>query len=192
MTAVAVVCLAVAPAAADGRAVDDPDDTGGRLDVLNISHAHVEMTSGQSLLRHVVRTYEAWDNSAFNNEGRPFPTRMRLSFNLDLDPFVERTLEVAVTQDGNLYATMFGHKAKRESAVRGYARVARPDDYSIELVFPKSLLKRGLETYRWRLQTQFDDPEDPNCGDTGTVYVICTDNAPDQGWVKHRLSGAGH
>lgn len=179
--AAALVVTAAAPAWGDDAVMDDPDDTGGAFDVVQASHGHVRLSSGQTLLRHGFELAEAWENEALKGHSN----RIVLLFDLGGDRRPERRMDISVSEDGSLVAPMVAERGRKPDVVRGYAHVWRPSETAVEIVFPRSLLARRLERYGWRLETLYHHDDDPDCGIITDVYVICYDTAPDRGRYEH-------
>jgi hypothetical protein len=180
------ILMLASVAHADTRTVPDPDDTGGPLDVMTITQRHIETTQpGQRLLVHSIEMYEPWDNSVLADS----PNSMSIYFDIDGDLQVERELLIGANGDGSLGGIMFSlHPRGGRGRVRGFARVTRPDDRTVEVTFPKVLLEKGITRYRWNVHTLTDSPDDPECGNQGDTYVYCGDNAPQTTlYIKHRL-----
>jgi hypothetical protein len=60
--------------------------------------------------------------------------------------------------------------------------VSRPDRKSIRITLKKSLLKRGLTSYRWTAYTYL------NQGESGCTELVCLDSVPDdRSGIRHRL-----
>jgi hypothetical protein len=126
---------------------------------------------------------EEWPSSVLD-DGHPY-NDLSIGFNIDEDARLERELVFGRTEDGSLYAVM--QSGGRKRSTRGYAKVSRPDERTVVAVFPRNLLRRGLDSYQWMVESRYHHPDDPDCGDTGGVAVSCYDRAPDKGTIAHRL-----
>lgn len=168
-----VIVIAAMPVWADGLSRDDPDDAGHQLDVAETSHGHLKVRGGR-FLTHRISTFEAWENSVLEGSS------LRIFFNLDRDPETERTLLVTLNEDGSLNAEMHGN-----GKLRGYARAWRPDDRTVKVAFPPSLLRRGLEVYRWRVETVGPGFPEQKC--SPDPDQPCLDLVPDRGFIRHKL-----
>jgi hypothetical protein len=174
----------VTSASADNRSFNDPNDTDGPFDIASVleGHRHPRQEERSNQLVHEMQMYEAW----VNGEASSY-TSLEFQFNLDHDESVERTLRITPNADDSLYAVM----TDRRDRVRGYARVWRPDDRTVRVVFPLRLLKAGIQSYRWRAYTYHGIPD----GETCTIHTTspgpqkpCIDTAPDDfGFNRHDL-----
>lgn len=81
-------------------------------------------------------------------------------------------------EDSSLIASMLDVTSGQG---RGYARVRRPDNKTIEVSFPPLMLKKGISTYRWYVNA--DSGESGLCA----LEQPCIDRAQEEGSIKHRL-----
>lgn len=172
LTAAGGVVLAAAASPlvwADVKAISDPRDSRGKLDVVRAEARHMRGAPG--FVKHVV---------TFEDRNGP-PDGLSLGFRFRTSDSVRRrTIFVKVNPDGGLFGEMH-----RPGVAVGYVRAWRPDRSRIAVAFPTSLLSRNIERYRWAVLTDYID-RDANCADTD-VIGNCIDRAPDDGWVTHRL-----
>ena len=162
---VASVALLSTKSQADTKLVQDADDTAGALDVSEVGHSH-----GQNrLLIHRLSTYESWSNDVLLDEGTAF------WFEFFPAGGNEKYVRVDVSPDGNLYGEVIRWDGE---TILAYVKVWRPDDRTIQIEFPKRILKLGLHRYSWNVASTFRQPGASECG--GDPYV-CSDHVPDQG-----------
>ena len=158
-------------ATASTRQVTDADDTGGRLDVVAITHGHTP----DGLLRHTLRTQRAWPSSLLADGTVTFVFRVGIRF---------RTLDVR-QRDGLLVGRICTDRSSDGGGLVRCSRdvsVTRPDRQTLQVALAPRLLKRGMTAYRWQVVTLLDNQEG------GCRSVVCADQVPDDGgWVKHRL-----
>jgi hypothetical protein len=175
----AVLLAALGPQAAwgDGKALRDRNDARGPLDIARISHAHRGKADSARLV-HTMRLRHAW--CAHKLRDRAFAI-----FYFDLrgrrgdEP--ERTVQVYYL-DGTLVADMFDHVG--EGGHVGEVTLRRPNARTVRVSFPKSMLRKGLRSYKWKAATLVQGYG--KCrGQDG-----CIDWAPDgrtTRTLKHRL-----
>lgn len=175
--AAALSCLITAGSAFAGGSSTDPDDTFGPLDVRSMTEA----TAPGQQLYHSVTMWPKWSNSAV----RAKLNYIRLGFNLDADRVVERHLEIHVYQ-GSLFAAMTCDCGGKDKLI-GYAKVWRPDEHTVAVEFPKSMLGAKIHRYRWAVWTRFASPNNQNCFQGGDVVAACYDRAPNTGWLVHEF-----
>lgn len=177
--------LSAGMAVADAKSVPDGDDSPGRFDVERADASHDEEGLERfGVLRHEIVMYDEWDGTDLEYGSN----MILISFDLNNDGNAERTLSVEANSDGSLYGVMRG-PTRTSSYLRGYARAWRDDTRSVTLAFPRRLLRKGLERYRWRVFTDYADPGYEDCPGNidKDVYRNCLDHAPDRGWVRHKL-----
>ena len=154
----------------------DADDASGAFDIASIEQTQqTSMVSATTEIVHHITTYEAWSDDALAG-----PAYMEMSFDLDGDPSsFERTLIIDLDEDDStLRATMLDASTGQS---RGYAAVARPDDKTIAVRFPPLLLKKAVRVYSWFAYV--DSGAQELCAPTDP----CTDRAPDDALMRHRL-----
>ena len=144
------------------------------LDIAEIAHGH----DGR-LLTHRLTTHEAWTVEDLDNA-----SRILFRFSTDPDGAVEREVRVD-SGNGELWAVMFSGAGKSLGSVE----VDRPNNRSVRIRFLPSMLKEGLERYRWRTKTNAQGCDNP---DTETDPIAaskrCMDYAPNaEGELRHRL-----
>ena len=183
LVVVVAIPLLLAPALrADTRRWHDGNNARGPLDIASISQGHRMGPKGVRQLVHTVRLHRAWPVKKLKHRGF-----VHLNFELrgHRDGPQERTVWI-VYRKGRLVATMYatlGDPPKR------LARVAlwRPDWRTVKVAFPKSLLRKGLEPYRWNAMSFVED-RDPLCPRRGDG---CWDWAPNpedgRRYVRHVL-----
>ena len=173
LATVSVLLVVALPgtAAASERTVADPDDAPGRLDVIAVTHGHVD-----DLLEHSVRTQRQWASSVLADGTLTLVFRIGPRFRtLDVDYRNGRLVGVICTDrtaDGG------GGLVRCSRDVT----VTRPDRRTVSVTLAPGLLRRDLHRYRWQVVTQLDS------GEGGCQEVVCFDQVPDDGrWVRHRL-----
>jgi hypothetical protein len=158
------------------KSFSDPDDTAGGLDIAALEQTQESsMTSATTEIVHRITMVEDWTNDALAG-----PAYMELYFDLDgeADSF-ERILTIDLdAEEGTLWASMLDPTTGQG---RGYAAVSRPDGKTIEVRVPPLLLKRGVDSYRWYAYV------DGGQFDLCPTGESCTDRAPDQGLIVHKL-----
>lgn len=192
--AVALVSLSLmtSPATAHLQAPVDDDDSPGTLDIVVVRHRHRvyetaqthpsrQSTSTELSFRLV--TYEKWEGSVLSG-GHNF---ISFEFNLDGDDGIERCL--VVTKGRNeMLGRMYKDCKYAEDELAGSASVSRPDKHSIHTAFPRKLLRRGIESYRWRAVTSYEDEQTSECAPqdppSAGGYGTCLDATK---WKSHRL-----
>lgn len=133
---------------------------------------------GVPQLVHTVRFHRAWPVKKVRHRGF-----VHLNFDLrgHRDSPQERSIWITYRK-GRLIATMYatlGDPPKR------LARVAlwRPDWRTVKVAFPKSLLRRGLERYKWNAMSFVEGRHDACPRRNG-----CTDWTPNgRRYVRHVL-----
>jgi len=158
------------------EALSDADDSPGPLDIAAIEQTQESSeTSITTEIVHRIKTFEE-----FSDTDLAGPARMELGFDLDKKPAtIERMLLIDLDErDSTVRATMLNTKTGQS---RGYAAVFRPDDSTLEVRFPPTLLNEGAHDYRWYAST--DAGETTEC----PLESPCLDRAPDTTLIRHRL-----
>ena len=169
---VATLALSAAPIAsvrADRARHRDRNDARGPLDVAAISHRHRTTSEGRDLLVHTIRLHEAWPVKKLRHRGFA-----NVYFELPGHPGSppERALQIEY-ESGRLVAHMYDSQGDPPRLVRR-VRLNRPDWRTVRVVFTKSLLRKGLERYKWNAVT-FVEGGHELCSRRGG----CADWAPD-------------
>ena len=114
------------------------------LDVAEIGHGHAR--SGRTiLLVHRIRFQSEVDSSdLYQGFGG-----VQLLIDVDRDRGYERAIRFVLNNDGSMAAEAYAPGPR----VVGYANWWRPDARTVKIAFPKSLLKRDLRVYRWKVLT---------------------------------------
>ncbi|HYI44049.1 MAG TPA: hypothetical protein VE174_01115 [Actinomycetota bacterium] len=171
-------------AVADDISFTDADDSSGRFDIASYAASHIEESGVKMTLKHDVVMYDEWaDTEVGPGNG------IRISFDVNDDGITERTLSVRGNSDGSFYGVMFANN-KGKVEFRGYARVWREDSRSVSFAFPRRMLRRGLDSYGWRVSTVYSDSDNEDCPGNpsgGDVTEHCFDYGPDSGTVTHVL-----
>ena len=171
---------------ADDLARDDPDDTEGLLDVSSIAHGHFDTSNPRrKVLTHHVETFDNWENDILSSE--VFPSYIEIVFNIDSDPAIERYMHISASEDGSLQAEMFSRQPDRVDSSKGYAFAWRPDERSLGVAFPRSLLRKRIKSYRWYVSTAYHESGHKDCDKEGDVVTWCQDEAPNAETVRHKL-----
>lgn len=103
-------------------------------------------------------------------------------FNTDDDPRFERRLWIQV-RGGTFFARMDQPTGRRD--IFGFAQVWQPEASSILVQFPRSLLGRRVDRYRYYVWSGFHRDVHPDCGNVDDMVNICFDRAPDAGTIFH-------
>ena len=165
---------------ADSSQVPDPDDTDGSLDIAEASYRHDESAYGGSILVHRLRTYESWETQTLDGEN----SFVSLEIYVDSRRGVDVALEIFPNSDGSLYGEVVRYYRNSTHKFLSYARVWRPDQNSISVLFPRKYLGSNIDSYRWAFVTIYSDPSDENCrGVQGDVVQLCEDFVAG----RHRL-----
>lgn len=173
-TALLLVSLGPAPAWADRKAFRDGNDTRGALDIARVTQAH-----RNHRLVHTMRLHRAWPvkkigNHAFamfyfqlRGHGRRLP---------------ERTVQIDF-HGGRLVAHMFDTLVKPAQHL-GRVTLRRPSWRTLRVSFPKSMLRPGLQGYKWNAATHVE-----RGWGSCRQALGCTDWAPDRRvkYVRHVL-----
>ncbi|MDQ3952929.1 MAG: hypothetical protein M3279_08220 [Actinomycetota bacterium] len=178
MTAALLTALAPPAAWSDGGSARDRNDARGPLDIARVSHAH-RGSAGSATLVHTMRLRSAWPVKKLR--GNAFAL-----FYFDLrgrrGAGAERTVQVQY-ENGRLVAHMFDQVNSGQHV--GAVTLRRPDRRTIRVSFPKSMLRKGLRSYKWNAATLVETPRG-TCRSPG-----CIDWAPHgrKGlrYVKHAL-----
>lgn len=180
------IALVTVSASANVMEVSDPRDMPeDAIDIANAEHGHerhevnVAPFRHQRLLRHRLTMHEEWTYR------EPAQIRIGLWFNVDSDAQVERELRLHIEDPDAPYAEMTDQRGR----VRGFAKLSRPNQHSIQFVFPKVLLKKRLTRYRWRAwaTSEFTPPPECRPPNPPCPMPLPLDHAPDQGWIRHEL-----
>lgn len=161
---------------ADTTVIDDPQEAiYTPIDAQQASHGHAAQSEfagggalGASVLVHDVTMYDAWSN----HQLRSFELRLR-----SRQWRVPRRVFVASNDDGTFYGTIWSR-----DRLRGYARVHRPDERTLRILFPKGALGEDVRRYRWVavMTGPWECPEGAECAPPPVERV------PDTGTVLHR------
>lgn len=157
------------------KTMSDPDDMTGALDVAGMEQTQESsMTSATTEIVHRLTMFEPWGNDAL--AGNAF---MEMYLDIDDDPAsVERVITIDLDEeDSTLWASMIDATTGQS---RGYARVRRPDDKTLEVRFPPTMVRKGLRSYRWYALV---DGAAESCPEGES----CIDTIPDTGSMRHRL-----
>jgi hypothetical protein len=181
LAAVVLGALFVPSARADQATLQDPNDAEGPMDIRTISHGHKrvqldEVGRYQHLLVHRFVTYEAWDDSEVD--------RSRIAFLFSEKNEWGRALMIRRDNSGALYGEMLGNHEK----IVGYARVTRPDDSSLRVLFPKSLFPPGVSSYRWSVNIQPNLKAHPECIHDPSSDVVQNDCLDTAAFLRHDLN----
>lgn len=174
---VAVTILAsLAPTAAwaRGKAFRDSNDTRGRLDIARVSHSH---RKGQ--VTHTMNLHRAWPVDKLGTHGFAI-FYFQLRGNGRKLP--ERTVQIDY-HGGRLVAHMFDTLAKPAHHL-GRVTLVRPNARTLRVSFPKSMLREGVQSYKWNAATHVERGRG-SC----KQRMGCTDWAPDRRvkYVRHVL-----
>lgn len=172
----------------------DEDDSPGGLDlvagrqrdrVYYIASTHPDTRSRRTEIVLKLVTYEEWQDLG----GSAGQTFVAFEFDTDSDGRLDRCIKIGA--DGTLKAWMykdsFGCAIGVEESKIGSRTARRPDDHSIKVIIPKRWLGRGLESYRWRAVTSFEEEGHPECAPPDPRpperrYATCLDVTR---WAKH-------
>lgn len=190
----AVLIGAATSARGSTASYDDADESASALDIARIRHSHRVLQSGQGILRHKLRTHDSWETSLLE-QAEVAAISLHFDTNRDRDPATrgigfcgegyERIMRVKLNEDGSLY----GEISNARNRILGYARVWRPDDRSVILEFPKRSLRKKLSSYHWCADTAYHEESQPSdqCGESDGVFTLCTDRAPKNWALFHKL-----
>ena len=157
------------------KSFTDPNDSAGPFDIVGLEQTQSSSeTSATTEIVHRITMAEPWTNDDLAG-----PSYMELYFDLDGDSeAMERILTIDLNEDdGTMWASMLDPWTGQS---RGYARVRRTDDSTLEVAFPPLLLRKGIRSYRWYAVAD---------GSSAEVCAVqtCADTAPDSGLFRHRL-----
>lgn len=180
--AVLLAATLTTPAAlADGAKLRDRNDTRGVLDVSRISHGHRTTRAGEHQLVHTIRLHDPWPVKKLRDHGFAL-IYFELAGHPDNPP--ERTLQIEY-EDRRLVAHMYNSMGDPSKHMRKVA-LWRPDWRTVRVAFPKALLRKSLQRYKWNAVT-FVDEREGMCSRGGG----CTDWAPNLSdgleYVRHVL-----
>ncbi len=198
-TAIAGLITLAATAAAFGHVQTslDEDDSPGGLDlvagrqrdrVYYIVSLHPKKTSRHTEIVLKLVTYEEW-HSLGGSLGMTF---VGFEFDTDGDEEFDRCIKIGAdgTMKAHMYKSVFsGCVLGSDDARIGSRRTRRPDDHSIKVIIPKRWLGRGLDSYRWRAVTSFEEEGHPDCPPPDPrpperQYGACLDVTR---WAKHNF-----
>jgi len=171
LVAVIAVVKSGAPVAwAEPSGVRDPrGDVRGRaaLDLAYVQHA-----DEKGILVHTLTTYDRWRPALLAGGGE-----ISFYFDTNGDEAFERRLDVRFA-GGQLSAVM----RDRRGSLVGRGQVLRSGPKSVVVAFHRSLLRAGIQQYRWFAFTGY------RCRHR---YKVCGDTVPRRGtWISHQL-GSG-
>lgn len=157
-------------------AMSDPDDSPGPLDISSIEQT--QESSETSATTEVVQRIKTFEG--FTDEDLAGPARLEMGFDLDnKGKDFERILLIDLDErDSKLRASMFNPMTGQS---RGYAAVFRPDENTLEVRFPPTLLNEGEHDFSWNAFS--DGGETSDC----PLESPCMDTAPDTTLMRHRL-----
>ena len=150
----------------------DPDDIAGPLDVSSATHSqHADEAALRTHLTHALTFTEDLGDAPLAGSG----DHVQFLFDTnDTSGTIERILTVD-SVEGILRAEM----TDSSGTVVGQAAVTT-DGATLNVDFPKGLLRRGIGRYRWAAITH--DASSTSCASTA-----CDDRAPDSGLFSHNL-----
>ncbi len=160
---------------ADSRSVRDPNDTGGRFDVVLLAHSH----SGGDKLVHRLRMAARWSNRTLRGDNVIY-----IWFSTDSDSYAERRI-VIDRRRGDLVAGMENYDESSDGAGVGYvgrAAVSRPTNRAVQVRFPKTFLGDDVSSYKWSATTYFQNNKSKTCNHS------CRDQAPEFGEKRARIT----
>ena len=158
-TAALVVLAFDTLAFANSEFASDPDDPGTQmaLDIVRFGHGHRRHESVRVLTHHV-EFESAVDSTEFYQDFGGLQLYFDVNRSRAGD---ERTVRFRPNPDGTVSASMYS----TSGAFRGFVNWWRPDDRTVTIEFRKSLLKKDLGRYSWRVDAIQDAPCEP--GDPG-------------------------
>ena len=181
MTTVVVnLVLFVGPVAAEMKAVRDPDDTSGRLDVKVLSHRHARQGG---VLIHRLGTYHNWRSRRLRGDGN----HIDLWFSTDREDRYAEKRVVIDFKSGELRAWIQSYEEISDGAAVGPLRriqVRRPNRHSVAVLFKRQALVGKHGKYGWSASTSFRSARSAECNARG-----CFDSAPvgaKRGLISHR------
>lgn len=185
--AIVMTAVITPGASSDTATISDPDDAPSvGLDIQSAAHGHVtyetrsEPFVKRRLIEHTLTAWDAWSNDALDAGNY-----IAFHFFVPGDRFEDKTLYVEQGPDGTLFGEM---RDSTSDTIVGFARVTRPSEASVEVAFPKRLLRANLSRYRWSVTT-FVEGDPPECSEDPTPCPrqSPTDNAPETGTILHML-----
>jgi hypothetical protein len=192
--AVGLIALAIlalsAPAWSDRESVSDtqgdntdPEGHSTHLDIASLSFGHRQNPSTPAEPRELtlrVDMFEPWTNEVLvdRNETVTFHIRVNKA------RCINRVLDIRLTPDGNLYGDMIGG-CGGPAKFFGYVRVWRPNDRSLKVAFPRSMLGPRAERFGVRVLTSNTRGECQR--PSGESTEPCEDVAPEDSLLIHEL-----
>lgn len=161
------------PSVVTTTTVTDPDDTDGRFDIASVSHVVNEADRHHVWLRYTVTTFPSWVDLRLDRRYRTFV----LELNRDSHPGSEVNVRVSKA-DGRPVAELISNATRR---VIQQVRVSRPDDHSVTISGPRSVL--GARSYFWTSNFHSSAPR-TLCGQRAGYPVTCQDSVPRGGWIR--------
>ena len=172
-----LLLLSPGTAAADRASLAEPDDSGSQRvwDVISIAHSHGER-NGTRVLRHKI-TFDQNVSGTDFSQGYHSDSGITLYFEFNgRNDTEEREARFERERDGSLVVVVAHHMT---GEVRGFAKWFQPSPDKLTIEFPKALLKKGLDRYKWKVLTSSRlacEPGEPSDG--------CMD---ESGWLRHLL-----
>jgi hypothetical protein len=168
--AVLAVSLLGAPAYGETDVKADAQEGGTALDIAEVRHSHSALKDdGTRNLQHKVTMYEEFADETLE-EGRIY-------INLKAG---EWTRQIEIRSTNELKATVYDGNKKV-----GTVRAFRPDNFSVKVAFPTSLLPEGTTSYKWHVVSSTT----PAC-ELGPEQEECpavTDRAPNAGNITSEV-----
>jgi hypothetical protein len=165
---VAAVALAGAGnALADTKAILDPNDRPGPLDIRRASHGHA---GGR--VTHTISTFGTWQVGLL---GLNTPNLFALEISTDADRALERVVLV-FSANGRLVARVFRLPG---GGLVGSASASRPNARTLRVSIHRSRLGNPVG-YRWDAISQFQA--------AGACSRFCIDRAPNFGRILHDIT----
>jgi hypothetical protein len=156
-------------ATASTHTVLDPEDTGGKLDLVSSSHGH-----HGPLLEHTLVMRDVWASKLLAPATATVVLKVGdryRTINLDFRDGMLFAEICTTTRDGGTF-----------SSCSKEVTLSRPDRSSVRITLPERLVARDVRAYKWQARTVL------NQGEGGCTLLVCTDRLPDDGgWVRHRL-----
>ena len=153
--------------------VTDPDDTDGRFDIASIGHVVSEADHHHVWLSYTLSTFPSWIDLRLDRRYRTFV----LELNRDGHPGSEVNVRVSKA-DGRIVAELISNATRR---VIQRVRVSRPDDHSLTISGPRTVL--GARSYFWTSNFHTTAPH-TLCGQRDGYPVTCQDSVPRVGWIR--------
>ena len=193
-SALVLLALLAGAALAHTQTVLDGDDSEGPLDIVAARHGH-KAGNGKPSANFKLVTYETWTYQSIDDGRREF---ISFEINLDDDESIERCLVVRAHTPPEGTAAL-GYSATvhqdcvyfNDPVVKSYGvdHISFPDAHSVRVRVPKRvLLGAGVDNYRWRGVTSFEQYEHQNdpCytppAPSDGLYGICADFTS---WKRH-------